>query len=89
MTGFNLPPGCETHHIPGNRPIDRIWDKWFENNIDEVFEEYEEEKLTDDAVKEYDKNKTFRSYADDRFQDWYETKEEEKWERQSEAMRGL
>lgn len=34
MTGFNLPPGCETHHIPGNRPEDeaeeQFWSALFE-----------------------------------------------------------
>ena len=27
MTGWNLPPGCEVSHIPGNRPIDILMDR--------------------------------------------------------------
>jgi len=27
MTGWNLPPGCEVWHIPGNRPEDVAWDE--------------------------------------------------------------
>lgn len=35
MTGWNLPPGCEDHHIPGNRPIDIMAEKIAEEILDE------------------------------------------------------
>lgn len=31
MTGFNLPPGVEVHHIPGNRPEDIELEKFFDH----------------------------------------------------------
>lgn len=36
MTGFNLPPGCEVHHLPGNRPQDEAFEKLVENTIEEI-----------------------------------------------------
>lgn len=38
MTGFNLPPGCEVHHIPGNRPEDQAYEK-FHETIDKMLGE--------------------------------------------------
>lgn len=38
MTGFNLPPGVEVHHIPGNRPEDEAEDKFFER-VNKMLEE--------------------------------------------------
>jgi hypothetical protein len=35
MTGFNLPPGCNTSDIPGNRPIDVFVDKFVEKYCSE------------------------------------------------------
>lgn len=43
MTGFNLPPGCEVWHIPGNRPEDQdeeaFWDTLFERAPDDKLPE--------------------------------------------------
>lgn len=38
MTGFNLPPGVEVHHIPGNRPEDDNYER-FHTNIEKMLEE--------------------------------------------------
>lgn len=38
MTGFNLPPGVEVHHIPGNRPEDIERDNFF-NRVQQMLEE--------------------------------------------------
>jgi hypothetical protein len=31
-SGYNLPPGCFEHHLPGNRPEDALW----EQLVDEI-----------------------------------------------------
>lgn len=33
MNPSNLPPGCESHMIPGNRPEDAEWDLLIEEMI--------------------------------------------------------
>jgi len=38
MTGFNLPPGVEVHHIPGNRPEDLAEEK-FLDTVEKMLEE--------------------------------------------------
>lgn len=38
MTRFNLPPGVEVHHIPGNRPEDDNYER-FHNSIQKMLEE--------------------------------------------------
>lgn len=44
MTGFNLPDGCETHHIPGNRPEDIVWEQaWEELDMDDICAQHFEE----------------------------------------------
>jgi hypothetical protein len=36
MTGFNLPDGCEVHHLPGNRPEDEVFEKLVEEAIEQI-----------------------------------------------------
>jgi hypothetical protein len=38
MTGFNLPDGCEVHHLPGNRPEDEAFEKLVEEAIERIEE---------------------------------------------------
>ena len=74
MTGWNLPPGCEEYMIPGNRPEDIAWDKFIENNLEGLWEEYRDQKY-DDAETELDKNPEFESYIERQFEMAYEEKE--------------
>lgn len=53
MTGFNLPPGCEVHHIPGNRPED-LEEEAFWDRLSELLEQHGlhfEDLLEDDRVQ--------------------------------------
>ena len=35
MVGYNLPPGCRVSDIPGNNPIDKLWDEYWDSDIPE------------------------------------------------------
>ena len=50
MTGFNLPPGCEVHHIPGNRPEDLAEEAWWEK-LGELCPDVPEEIWDDERVQ--------------------------------------
>lgn len=51
MTGWNLPPGCETRHIPGNRPEDVARDEAWEEALAQLRDELCREP-SDDEVNE-------------------------------------
>lgn len=53
MTGFNLPPGVEVHHIPGNRPEDEAYEN-FHNTIQKMLEESVGESRADHFFKYID-----------------------------------
>jgi hypothetical protein len=54
MTGWNLPPGCEVHHIPGNRPED-LEDEAFWGAIEIKLSETQPTHLTE-AQKVWDED---------------------------------
>ena len=76
----NLPSGCRESDIPGNRPEDVLFDKWWDNMdgywedylTDEVQEEDEEEilgsislrKKYSDSTEAYEGCEGFKKYAD-------------------------
>jgi hypothetical protein len=65
MTGFNLPPGVEVHHIPGNRPEDVAEDKFFEH-VDKMLAESIGESRADhffDHIGKGDFEEVLREYA--------------------------
>jgi len=77
----NLPPGCTVSDIPGNRPIDEGWDKWFASEIDGVWEEFLDGmshksayydykyRFGIDGESAYYELRDFEEYADKRFED--------------------
>lgn len=55
MTGFNLPPGCEVHHIPGHRPEDERHEKLaeaFDRDLGDLVKDYIERGLDVETIKE-------------------------------------
>lgn len=42
-SGWNLPPGCHVHHIPGNRPEDELYDRIYEEVEAEWREDFPED----------------------------------------------
>lgn len=71
----NLPPGCRECDIPGNRPEDAIFDKWWDK-IDEMWKDYLTDEEDEDGTKElrekygndggdaYESYIPFKQYAD-------------------------
>lgn len=39
MSNFNLPPGCSSSDIPGNRPEDIAWEEFLEERYPEIDDE--------------------------------------------------
>ena len=49
--GFNLPPGVSVRDIPGNRPIDSLWEGVLEDTYALTVEDFED-KLKSDAARD-------------------------------------
>ncbi|MHA2023331.1 MAG: hypothetical protein ACTSWQ_06685 [Candidatus Thorarchaeota archaeon] len=81
MTGYNLPPGCEVHHLPGNRPEDVAWDHYWEQTYrpDEVYKEFfgKNDVPEDfDLYNLYTQDKDFREAIDKDFESWNDEPED-------------
>lgn len=66
MTGFNLPPGVEVHHIPGNRPEDEALDNFYDT-IDKMLEETIGEQRAShffDYIEKGDWEEVLREYVE-------------------------
>lgn len=73
--GSNLPPGCRESDIPGNRPEDVVFDRWWDK-IDTYWKDYLDDEVLDEDVVElkekygdnggdaYDEYHPFKAYAD-------------------------
>lgn len=55
MGNWNLPPGCNDNMIPGNRPEDIAREKWEDDNIPSVIDNFIDQNEEDilKLVKEY------------------------------------
>lgn len=76
MTGYNLPPGCEVHHLPGNRPEDVAWDEFWESDKPfEIYIEHFGHKVKDDDVNiiygKYNDDEKFKKLMDKEFEKLY------------------
>ena len=66
MTGFNLPPGVEVHHIPGNTPEDEKYDK-FHEHVEKMLESSIGEQRAQhffDYIEKGDWEEVLREYVD-------------------------
>lgn len=55
MGNWNLPPGCTDNMIPGNRPEDIAREKWEDDNLPSVIDNFIDQNEEDilKLVKEY------------------------------------
>lgn len=66
MTGFNLPPGCEVHHIPGNRPEDEAEDAFWEALDQKMIETVGDDRYQELQAlidEQYDVGELVRTYV--------------------------
>jgi len=74
MTGYNLPPGCNVSDLPGNRPEDVAWERFWESDtIFELYHEYHNKKTDDINVieKSFDDDKEFQTLVFKTFETIY------------------
>ncbi len=79
MTGWNMPPGTNESMIPGNRPEDVYWEKFWKSKIPiEIYEEVFEEVYNDniDLLDLYDSDNKYRNAIDNKIEEMQQPPEE-------------
>lgn len=72
MSEDNLPPGCKTSDIPGNRPKDVKWEKFMASGVpDAVYEDYYDElpESLDDVYEAMEEDEGFKDAVKDKFKE--------------------
>lgn len=80
----NLPPGCSVSDIPGNRPEDEAWDKWFDSEIGNLWDSHLDTmnidiqaflkaKYSDKLYEAYEEDENFHDYVDGEFQKYWDS----------------
>ncbi len=63
-SGFNLPPGCFEHHLPGNTPEDVAFDAWLDTEEAAALEG-EDDDVIERAFQAWYAERIERGYEDD------------------------